>query len=294
MNELNAIQKIALEGEIAYIISTSNHTAEIIFRIYSTLKGLDEKYQKYTFDCFKRLTNLPETTYFMLQAELGVDKTPVWIWVNKCIEDLKMCLSISESSSEGNVICADKKELKKKIIKSAFMMFCKNCMIEAVSPVRDLCLKIMEDNLLSFLHEACFILLTEIRELEETEDNKELCSPEKGIKKVFMQAFDIRNFLSFQMEMSFTEEMDKLIEDTKKSKQINKTTNKTTNKSITVRNKNSKTFYAVKKTFNESGISNTLQCFKSKKDAEQFITEIYANFPDLKNFCTLSIVELAD
>ena len=316
LDNLTFRQKLAIEGEVSFILSTSFHDAEVLYRLYSCISEAPKKIKPYIFETFKKLTFFPESTYIKLKGELGVDEPPMWIWEDKVIEDVQQCLLLPDSFNIDKV-SFNKKALKRNLIKSAFMMFCTKVGGTYQEALRPLCNKILEINNLEFLHESCFFILSCLSESLEAGQVK-ISKKEKlkRIKEVFITTFDVHEFLSFQIELkslanmkNSVKEKDERTEDTEDEEKVMKMIDENGNvqdvsedikgllselffeKNIKEgrKKKRVKDSFIVKKIFNSSKCSTTLKTFDSEEEAEKFITEIAENYPEILDTCTFVI-----
>lgn len=310
MDKLTFRQKTAVEGEISFILSTSNSDSEILYRGYLCISNAPENLKPYIFETFKELTCFPENTYITLKAELGVDEPPMWIWEDKIIEDIKEALYISDfyNPEKTNI---NRSELRRKIIKSAFLLLCTKVGGNYMEELEPLCNKVLNERKLEFLHESCFYLLTSLSEEKENNNLPELSKEEKieALNKVFSLTFDIHDFLSFQVELKslsiksmLDEKEESTNEDIKLIKMVDEDGNvkdisedikeilssvlPNLSKKGDKKNKNS---FIVKKIFNSSKCSTTLKTFDSEEEAEEFIEEIAEQYPEILNTCSFVI-----
>ena len=305
IRKLTYAQKLALDGEIAYAIATSNHDDEVLYRLYSVLSTVPKELYTVVLGAFERLSNIPEEKIQRVRAEIALGKVPIWIWENKCISDLKECIKYSGQINNPSSITADQKALRCKLVESAFVFFIRKIATIAAKPAYDLCSKILEEPNLKQLEEACIYLMGEISELHM----KDKLSRDI-LMNIMESNFDIRETLSLKLEIKALEMLDKpkkdksllfknmsfndevlnaimgLSEDNEKNnKSIENLINAALNEDI---NKESKG-YVVKKIFNGSLKSTTLETFNTKKEAEDFIKNILLNMPELSQTCTFVI-----
>ena len=80
--ELTYAQKLALDGEIAYAIATSNHDDEVLYRMYSVLATIPKDLYNFVLDAFERLSDISQEKIDRVRAELALGKVPLWIWEN--------------------------------------------------------------------------------------------------------------------------------------------------------------------------------------------------------------------
>lgn len=316
MNNLTYLQKVALDGEIAFAIATSNHDDEVILRMYSILTSVEKEEYPYILDSFEELSNIPVEKIQRVRAEIALGRVPVWIWENKVISDLKECIKLSDSNPNQSSTSANQKTLKFKLIESAFIFFIRK--ITMLSPYisKNTCLRVLNENDLRCLHQACSYLLEEIKEFP-----LEIRVTKETFKKLLEEHFDLRDTLSYKIE---TKALNMLLAQEKNKNQIKTTTHENfkiksikniEDKKPVVEQKN--TFeaafneliqtdeifqaifqtkntqkpkeYIVKKIFKSSGKEATLETFRTKKEAESFIKDIITNMPELLQTCTFVI-----
>lgn len=291
---LTYLQKAALEGEIAFSIATTNHDADLIYRIYSILITVPKNYYSYVLSCFRELCELPEEVFFKIRSEITADNVPLWIWRNKCIADLKESLKLSVQNHSD--VSANFKKIRKKLLESAFILFCRKTSMIHGTPVIELCDEILNDNSLEFLHVACSYIKKEIEITTEPRLTKKL------LKQIMTSCFDIRDILSFSIEY---EEFKKHIKENAKEDEKGKKEKKKSsleesesfdeiiqtffNAVTSVKKPQENIQYVVRKVFKGSGKGTVLKTFDTKSEAEDFIAGIMEQFPDLKSTCTFII-----
>ena len=114
-SNLTLTKRIAIEGEVAHILMSSSHNADILYNFYLALKSMeskdetesienledreeafkereeiDEEYKQEFFKAFVRATEFPDEIYKKLQMELGVDKYPMYLWEKKLLKFSKV------------------------------------------------------------------------------------------------------------------------------------------------------------------------------------------------------------
>lgn len=313
--KLTYSQQLALEGEIAQVVATSNHNEDLVYRLYSILSTVPKKYYSFILSCFRNLCDLPESTFFKVRNEVVFGKIPMWIWQDKCLSDLKENL---RSATRGGVnVDANIPEAKRKIIESAFMLFCRKIAMALPEEATNLCNLVLEESTLSPLHKACTLIIPEIQNFPKNKTTK------KAQLAVFDTLFDVRDTLCFKLEY------DDENEPKKKSQKETTRVKHQVNKEVVVRkeiseelpedlptledimqgiNDITQTFfdavpqsyaekampqqnklYIVKKYFKGSGCSTVLKTFTTKAEAENYIKEILQGYPELKKTCTFVI-----
>lgn len=305
-NNLTYMQQIALEGEVAYAVSTAFHNADLKLRIYLILKELKKDFRNYVIKAIKEITTFPEGELERVLWEINQNELPLWLWIEKCIADIKMSMYRGELtySPECN-LAINKRQAKLNLVRSAFSKFIREVSMCSSKAARELVTKVMEDNELDFLHPSCVFYLEEIKVLEEFRP------PKTRIPRTIMEkVFNIKSILSFVIETEALEQADKFSEET-----TNKS-NKTMNNSEKEENgqkflntleaaissliedlpnkenktENKKTKYIVVKKFTGSNFQVPLRDFNTRSEALTFLDEIAKNFPELKKTCTFDII----
>ena len=243
-SNLTLTKRIAIEGEVAHILMSSSHNADILYNFYLALKSMeskdetesienleereeafkereeiDEEYKQEFFSAFVRATEFPDEIYKKLQMELGVDECPMYLWENKFVEDLKETIKILKGtySNRGNKVNYDINIVARAIIRSAFTEFCMKHSLELPSAYISLCKVILKDSKLDFLHNICFFVITELQSYIEEhgniEDNIAL------ERKTFLYQFRPDELMSFKREKAIAEGSDP-IEPPEENKEI--------------------------------------------------------------------------
>ena len=318
--KLTHLQKSALEGEIAYLLSTSPHNAEIKFRLYFILSEIDKEDKPFALQIIKDQVNFNENIINKINLESENSTVPLWLWIEKTIADLKEALSYSESYNSAR-ISINKLLCRKKIITSSFIMFIRRSLLISPTATHKLCEEILETPELNFLNTSCFYIL------QNCEEMKELKKEVKINKEILDCCFDIRERMSYQIEKkalntitesskkhrNFTQELleplesknsknDNVpvftlnIENTKEMTQeqlSNFLSQKITElfKNSTVKKDSSKKeVYIVRKVFkNAENQEVVLKECKTQEEAEKFVEQIKRNFPDLLKTCSFPI-----
>ena len=310
-NDLTYLQKVALDGEIAFAIATSNHDDEVLFRMYSILTSVDDDIYPYVLDCFEELSNIPVEKIQRVRAEIALGKVPMWIWENKTVSDLKECIKLADPATSMSSTSADNKMLKLKLVESAFIFFIRKVAMLSAQASKSICLKILEEPKLECLFQACSCMLQEIEELPM---NKKVSK--ETFKKLMEEHFDMRDTLSYKLE---TKALNMLIrsekEEAKRKPKVELNKESFKNEEMPERQKSFEEIfneflaeddvfqaifqqansfeepkeYIVKKIFKSSGKATTLETFKTKREAESFIKDIITNMPELLQTCTFVI-----
>lgn len=325
---LTHLQKKALEGEIAYILGTSPHNAEIKFRTYILLSELNEDDKPIALEIIKSLVKIDESEIDKLYLEaINPDTVPLWLWIEKSIADIKEALSFSENYSRSDVKL-DKKDCRKKIIESSFILFARKALIVSPTAAYELCKEIINTKELEFLEASCFYIMQTCQEFLREKEETIIDS------NIMNCLFDFRERLSYKIEnqslslyskpsdmkipVPFDEfikkfvESDNCIVENLNPKEtdteieihhfnikgleeittiINKEMQKQLNKNTCKKSVKNPT-YIVKKVFNNAQNQDiVLKECKTRQEGEQFIKEINKEFPELLRTCSFTISE---
>ena len=311
-DKLTYMQQVALEGEVAYAVSTALHNEELKVRIYLILKEVREDLRGFCIEAIRKMTKFPEGELEKVLWELTQEEVPLWLWVDKYIADIKFGIFKGElTNTPENKLSIDKKEAKLSLIKSAFNRSIREISICCSTAARELLTRVLGEDELEFLHPSCVFCLQELQSLEE------LRPPKSRIPStIFDMNFDIKSLLSFVMETEALERATKtsekvadkaknLIEKAKKadkegfiealdeviSSVIGETIEELADKENNASEKgNGKTRYIVMKRFNQSNLQIPLQDFATRSEALVFVDELIKNFPELKKVCVFDIV----
>ena len=202
LDNLTQLQKVAVEGEVAKAYSTATHDSEVLYRLYTILKNAPKDITPYVIGITKDLTGIKEELLDKVVLETLAEEPPLWLWIDKTVADIK--LSIKLATANGMVCEAeiDKKELQRKMVRSAFIGFVRRVALVCTKAARDLCQYIIDEEPieLDFLADVCFALIGEISELPPVEQMQD---------SVFHTEFDIRNMLSYRIETEIIEKRKK-------------------------------------------------------------------------------------
>jgi hypothetical protein len=303
--ELSNIQRVALEGEVSYVISTSIHDADMKYRIYCIFRETEGSYREYLLRCFKETTTFNEEEINKIYFEAISDKVPVWIWSEKVIADIKESVRLAELSV-GSKLSVDKKEAKKKIAESAFVNFIKKAFLISVDATEQLLNDILEDPDLSFLHTSAFFLRSSCEEVRDAGNVQDKVSEE--IMHCHYDIKDIMNFRVLSEAFNILNEKELLKREKPVKSKIRKTTinitpdmteeeiselisNKVLSTFKELSGSKSKLKYVVNKVFNDTQISTTIRTCNTREEAEKFIEKIKKEYPDLTSTCEFFISE---
>ena len=314
-NKLAYMQQVALEGEIAFAVCTSAHNAEIKYRVYLILKDLQEDYRDYIIQAVKDITTFPEGELERVLWEVSQDDVPLWIWIDKCIADLKLATSQVElTNTPESRMSVRKKEAKLNLVKSAFNKFIREVSICCSQAARELLTRIQEDKDLEFLHPSCTFCLQELHSLEAVRPPKSKIPA--TVMEMTFDAKNMLNILSFAMETAELERLNKSSKDMEckaqnllqKAKESDKEgfiealdevissvvgetieglAKKESEKKLTSKG----TRYIVMKKFTQSNFQIPLRDFNTQSEALLFVNELIENFPELKKVCTFNIIQ---
>ena len=193
LNNLTHLQKAALEGEIAFILSTSPHDAELKFRIYAILSEINECDRVYASRIIKEQVRLHEEVVDRILLEVENGEFPVWLWIEKTVEDLKESLSYGDTPSAPR-LSLEKTECRKKLINSSFIVMARKVIVINPDVAIQLCGEIINCRELDFLKMSCFYISQWSTEL------KKVCSKVQNNEALKECCFDIRDRLSYQLE----------------------------------------------------------------------------------------------
>lgn len=311
INNLTLSQKIALEGEIAATFLGAPHEEEVKYRLYMVLSNLNnEKYEDYAIEALKNIVPLDDCEFQKVLWEVRQEEPPLWIWVDKCVADIKTTIKTAEYSYiQGGSNSSKSKDIKKMLVTSCFCRFVRAVAFCCSQAARALMLAIKEDKDLEFLHLACTYELEELRQLEITRP------PKSKIPSTIMDmhiSFSPESMLSFTAETKsikrreeaaakneerarklmnkagdkegFIEALDEVI-----SSIVGETIEELAGEEKEQVSLPSGARYIVTKRFNGSELSVPLRDFKTKGEALEFIAELNKNFPELKKTCTFEI-----
>ena len=320
LENLTQLQKIALEGEIAKVISIARHDYEILYRYYVLLKNSPKEMLVYLKEIFRDLVDIKQSLLDKVAMEALLDEPPIWLWINRTVADIKLAMTMACADQIGE-ISADKKAMQKKIMKSVFISFCRKVSIMSPTSCVQLCRHIIDEEAieLGFLEDACFTLIEQVSELPKDE---------KVRPEIMNMNIDLRDIMSFRMETEVLEklsqmplvinspeeaekEFEKTLEPEEGQAQVTFVNLTSDGKPVSqtfsisqdnvaeglsakiaeILNEQLKTKKAMKQekweVFKDyRGYETSLRTFNSEKEADEFISHIEAEFPELKNSCT--------
>ena len=197
LDNITQLQKIAIEGEIAKALSTARHDEEILYRYYVILKQAPKEISYLLVQIIRDMVDIKQELLDRVALEVSLDITPLWIWVNRTVADLKLSLKLACADQIGSA-SMDRKGLQKKLMKSSFVYFVRSVAMMSPTAAITLCNHIINEEPveLDFLEDACFALLTEVGELDVDERVNEA---------VLGTTFDISKILSYKVETSVIE-----------------------------------------------------------------------------------------
>lgn len=319
---LTYLQKVALKGEIGFALSTSAHNAEMKFRIYLILKEVEDKFKPFIIECVKESVTFDESIIDRIYLEVVNNSTPIWLWIEEVIADIKLQLTLADAGLAGitgSRLSINKVQERKNLIESAFILFARETSILSPHGTDQLLDEILNDYDLEFLHNACFYLKNDIAELKQFKKIED--SPEKLMSCLF----DIKRTLSFSIESKALSMLNKM---EKKESQFHRvahqplpteelkgnfviTGNFSSDTTITheelsnyisekiaelfeghthpTNQNHSNTVYVVKKVFTDSGLSTDIRVCKTEEEAVNFIKKIIREYPELTNTCKFQV-----
>ena len=302
LDKITQLQKIALEGEIAKALSTARHDEEILYRYYTILKKAPKEISYLLVQIVRDMIDVKQELLDRVTLEASLDITPLWIWVNRTVADLKLALKLACADQVGTA-SMDRKNLQKKLIKSAFVYFVRLIAVPLGSPTaaKAICRHIINEESieLDFLEDACFALIPEIEELTD-----DLTVPEE----VIHTTFDINKILSYRAETEVLEKRTQREEAPKKAPKgeekitinlaneepidmsdlLKKTIAEILEAQKTADKKDTGKFIVVKE-YEGCDVSTPLRECKSEEEAVKFIESMKKQFPELVKTVTFRI-----
>lgn len=198
LDSLTQLQKAAIEGEVARTYVSARHNSEILYRLYTILKNAPKDMLPYILEVTRELVGIKEELITKVVLESTVEEPPLWLWIDKTVDDIKLSLKLASAEGMMCDIEADKKLMQQKIVRSAFIAFGRKIALACTRAAKELCRHIIDEEPLElgFLEDVCFSLIAEIDELPVTEAMTD---------NVFHTEFDIRNMLSYRIEKEIME-----------------------------------------------------------------------------------------
>lgn len=196
--KLTSIQQIALEGEIALALSSSKHDADIKLRIYYILKELrkSEEFKPAVLKIIRNAVTFDGSIVDRLNLEARTEDIPSWLWVDKAIADIKLSLKTGELTFSESSMSIDRKEERKKLVRSAFVRFGRTALIVSPSSANSLFNTILEDDDLDFLHSICFYL----KEIYTNAVSEGHIKGDETDKRIFNIEFTLEDILNINAE----------------------------------------------------------------------------------------------
>ena len=293
-DNLTQSQKIAIEGEVAKVLSSARHDADILFRFYVMLKESPIEVVPLIREVVRDLTSIDQEVLDKVAMEAKVDTTPVWLWIDRVVADIKLGLSLAANAYIGSA-SMNIKGIQQKAIKSAFVYFCRECSIVSPSAVKELCIYILNNATidLDFLTDVCFSMLEQIKQLPL----------DKTVKfDLLNHSLDLRNTLSYNLE---TEILNKLknapldvetVEEAAnefkeklkkpkaiKSEKMDEIVSSTLSEILKSKAIKKGEEWAVVKQYRD--YETTIRTFKDEETADNYIKKIEGQFPELKGSC---------
>ena len=313
--KLTYLQKIALKGEIATALAGCVHNTDVKYKSYLILEQVERKFRPAIMECLKELITFDEIELDRIYLEVQNRVTPVWLWVEEAVEDIKLSLSAPDMAARFIRTDVNNEKGRKSIVESAFILFSREALMINPSAAEQLFNKILDDYDLEFLHQACFYLKSSCPEMKEFK--KGTNKPEKLMLLTFSTKC-IMNFFTEVNSMSIINELEnkketETVEDTPKviiqgdvtisgdmstgefSDYIGQrimdlfgdiTKKSNLNKNVQASNN---TVYVVKKVFTNSGLSTDIRTCKTEDEALDFIQNIKKEYPELTSTCEFQI-----
>lgn len=194
LENLTQYQQLAVEGEVAYLLSKARHDSEALCFLYATLKDVPADFGMYIIEAAKNLLTLPEDKLDRVILEASLQQFPRWLWLDRTIDDLKLALTSTEMEQMPSLrVHIDKKEAKKMLIKSSFLRFCREVYVKAGTLSYELCERVLEERELEFLYSVAQGFMYTYTWGGSSEDTN-------LTDETFSLLFDIRNIMSFTSE----------------------------------------------------------------------------------------------
>ena len=322
-DNITNLQKIAIEGEIAHALITSRHDADVKLRIYYFLKEISEKFKPLLIEIFKESTTFSEAVIDRLSLEARTEEVPDWLWIEKAIADLDLNLKSSELTFSEYKLSINRKEEKKKLIRSAFVRFGRVALLVSPSSAVSLFNEILKESRFSFLHTTCFYL----KETYEESIQKGYIKGDEKNQKILNVEFNLEDLLSTEIE---TKSLNQLKEENQKTsetpqapqsqpkatvsiteipiskeiimegsitptelsdfisaKVIELFQNSPSGKQVT--SKESKIKYVVQKVYTDSNIKTDIRSCETEEEARKFIEDIKKSNPEQEAVCNFII-----
>ena len=311
---LTNLQKIALKGQIARLLLASIHDADLKVNIYRMLLECDKQYRGLFFEAIKESVKLDEETLNRIYFEVLNKSTPVYLWIECVIEDIKWMTNPYNTLTALSKISIDKAKEKQNMLTSMFIRFVRNVILASPDAVELLLKAIQEDTKLEFLYPSCVYLQDCLQEVK----NSEFYSSDNISDEIFKYS------LNMAEPLSLAEETSKLTSSFNNRK--TKKSNYETPKSIIQITKidlgnyshelseempsdfpkeelqklidylippkeksHEKVSYVVQKAFKNTNIKEDLRQCDTEEEAEKYIEEINEKDPDLQRTCEFKI-----
>ena len=320
LDNITALQKIALEGEIAKALSTARHDAEILYRYYTILKRAPKEISYLLVQIVRDLTDIKQEILDRVMLEASLDVIPLWIWTNRTVADLKLSLKLACADSIGDA-SMDRKNLQKKLIKSAFVYYVRSIAMISQTAALTLCRHIINEECidLGYLEDACFALIPEIEELQEDESVKDELTED-----IIHTTFDISKVLSYKVETEVIEKRNREVKSNEETSEDNKPVKIAENENVKIyaasidldkanlttdlsevlkdtineilkerKAKESKDTgkYIVVKEYDGCDVVTPLRECKTEEEAQRFISSMEKQFPELLKTVRFRIVK---
>ena len=313
---LTYLQKVALKGDISLAFLSASHDTEIKFRAYLILKGVIPKLRPFFAECMKEALTFDAGVIDCLSLEIANNQVPVWLWIEEVMADIKLQLSLTENKYSDvllHPLSLDKTVERQNLIESAFVFFAREAAGISTFATEQLLDKVLEDNDLEFLYNACFYLKGYCVEVR-----KEKKESEQVPEEIMTCLFNPRKTMDFLIETKFLKLLNASERREKKHKKahrkqaesekyviqedadldeiprkeamkcISDTIAEIFGSPIKVMD-SPRDVYVVKKVFPESGMSTDIRVCKTAKEAVAFIKKILKEYPELVGTCEFQI-----
>lgn len=196
-------EQIALEGEMAFFLSTAPHNEEMLYRVFMLLETAPTKLLPYLISEVKEQTEVKEEVIDLIALQAREKETPVWLWLDRSIADIKQCAEGNELLFNPHKLSINKKVARIKIIKSAFCIFIRRLGLLCYPAAKALISKVLEDEELNYLHGICLVYNDQLEELYKTRVPKKIIG-----RDILDMSFEPKEILNFNKMLSYREELE--------------------------------------------------------------------------------------
>lgn len=261
--KLTLHQEVALQGELAVMLSGARNKEDVPFTLYGVLSGAPPKLKEEVTKILKEITgneDLVDRTN--LQIISGI--FPVDIWANKVLADI----TARVSGDFLNVHSLNKKYMAQSLIKSAFISFIRDAQFICLKSTKALLVATIEHPPLDFLREVAYSLISDIQYGVATSGDTLDYNP-----PIMSITFNIANTLSLSELNSKPRDIKPL-----DSQTVDGLTN------FVSQPPSEKKFWVVKKINRQEGKVINIKKFLTEEQAENYL-RLLKNYPELfENF----------